>query len=198
MPEVTTLREAVGETGRISAVSSFPNRVSQTGITEAVFMDPAKDLAHFFSLSFQIETGLVVGLIVPPEEPMQLKAAVGLMIQPLPGCDLEFFNSVRERMEGAAFREWLEATPRDAEQIAGQLGLEDAPQFLGECEPAYACQCNREKVESVLRMMEREELNDMLEKDGCAEINCHFCAEAYHFSGADLHAIIEQCQAGHA
>lgn len=198
MPEVATLSEAVGSEGKISAVSSFPDRVGRKGITEAVFLDITRDLAHFLSLSFQIETGLVAGLIFSPEEPIRLAAATGLMLQPLPGCDPVYFNKVREGMEHPSFRQWLEETPRDTAEVVARLEVGEPPTFLEEASPSYSCNCSRHKVETVLRMLDQAELMDMLEKDGSADINCHFCAEHYHFSRADLQYLIEQCQAGHA
>lgn len=198
MPEVEGLSEAIGEGGKISAVSSFPDRVGQKGITEAPFADISRDLAYFLSLSFQIETGIVVGLIVRPDSPIQLTSALGLLIQPLPGCDPIVFDKVRMELERPAFREWMEESPQSAEDVVARMEVGEAPSFLGEVVPSYACNCSRRKVETVLRMLDQAELVDMLEKDGFAEIDCHFCAEHYHFSRADLQSLIQQCQAGHA
>ena len=198
MPEVESLGEALGNGGRISAVSSFPDKVGQKGITEAPFADITRDLAFFLSLSFQIETGIVVGLIIRPDSPIQLSSATGLLIQPLPGCDPLAFDHLRTEIEHPRFREWLEEQPRNAEEVAGRLDVGEAPSYLGEVTPHYVCNCSRQKVETVLRMLDQAELVDMLEKDGSAEIDCHFCAEHYYFSRADLQFLIEQCQAGHA
>lgn len=198
MPEVETLSEAMGDGGRISAVSSFPDRVGQKGITEAPFADITRDLAFFLSMSFQIETGIAVGLIVRPDSPIELAAATGLLIQPLPGCDPMVFDRVRNELEQPHFREWLEEEPRGAEEVILRLNVGEPPSIMGEVAPSYVCNCSRQKVESVLRMLDQAELVDMLEKDGSAEIDCHFCAEHYYFSRADLQSLIEQCQAGHA
>lgn len=198
MPEISTLSEALGKGGKISAVSSFPDRVGQKGITEAPFLDITRDLAHFLSLSFQIETGIVVGLIIRPDAPIQLSAATGLLLQPLPGCELADFDRLRVKIEHPEFRQWLEAKPRSTEEVVTRLDAGEAPLYLDETEPSYVCNCSRRKVETVLRMLDQAELEDMLEKDGSAEIDCHFCAEHYHFSRADLQTLIEQCQAGHA
>jgi molecular chaperone Hsp33 len=53
-------------------------------------------------------------------------------------------------------------------------------------------------VASVLRMFDPAELQDMLEQDGQAEVNCHFCAATYHFSRSDLETLLGQSQTGHA
>jgi molecular chaperone Hsp33 len=170
----------------------------RTGITEAIFQDLARDLAYFLSLSFQIETALAVGLNMPPEEPVQVPSASGLLMQPLPGCDPMDFDRVRQAVETQSFRDWLEAEPRAAGDILGRVALDEAPRYYGELEPEYTCQCSREKADNILRMIDPEELTDMIEKDGQAEINCHFCADSYLFSKVELREILRQSQAGNA
>ena len=127
MPEVETLQEALGEGGRISAVSSLPDRVGQKGITEAPFADITRDLAYFLSLSFQIETGIAVGLIIRPDSPIQLTSATGLLLQPLPGCDPIFFDRLRTEIERPQFRQWLAAEPRSPEEALARLQVGEEP-----------------------------------------------------------------------
>lgn len=196
-PEVGTVREAMGGDGMISGVTSFPGRVARQGTAPAVFGDVARDMAHFLSLSFQIETALVVGVNLPPVEPARVTYAGGILLQPLPGCELEFFDHVRRTLEEPTFREWMEAFPRQPEEMLEWVTAGEAPQILEETRPAFLCHCSREKVVSVLRMLDPAELQDMLEKDGQAEINCHFCASTYHFSRTDLQRLLQQSQAGH-
>ena len=198
MPEVATLAEAISGQGRIGVISSYPNREGRKGITPAIFCDVARDLAHFLSLSFQVETALVVGLIMPPEERIALKAAVGLLLQPLPGCDPEYFDQVRQGVERPDFREWLEASPHRPEEVVENLPVGGAARYLDESTPSYHCHCNHAKVEAVLRMLEPEELLDMLTKDGEAQVTCHFCAKNYAFSRPDLENLLRQSQSGHA
>ncbi|MBI4081266.1 MAG: Hsp33 family molecular chaperone HslO [Candidatus Lambdaproteobacteria bacterium] len=197
-PEVTTLSQAIGGSGQVSGVTSWPNRVGRKGITQAVFRDVSRDLAHFLSLSFGIESALVVGLNMPPLEPLRLRSAVGLLLQPLPGCDLTLFDRHRRTLEQRDFQGWLEAAPRPLEAMLERLGIAERPQLLGETEPSYRCQCSREKVESVLRMIEPEELRDMRDRDGKAEVNCQFCATTYVFSRSDLSALLRESQVGNA
>ncbi len=198
MPEVSTLDEAISGQGKIGVISSFPNRVGRRGTTPAVFRDIARDMAHFLSLSFQIETALVVGLIMPMAERVRLTAATGLLFQPLPGCDLEQFESVRRSIESPVFRQWLESSPHGPEEVVERLEIDEAPSYLDECTPTFECHCSHAKVEAVLRMFEPAELRDMIEKDGEAKVNCHFCAKLYIFSRTDLNTILQQSQFGHA
>ena len=197
--DVGTLNEALGGEGRLSAITSVPNKVLHTGITDGVFRDLPRDMAHLFSVSYQVETAFSAGLIVPPTEPVRVRYAVGLMLQPFPNADMEAFQSLRGIVEGAPFRSWLEEEPRTLETVMRRLEGETGDwHMLGELEPRFACGCTRDKVASVLRMFEPAELEDMVEKEGGAAVNCHFCAESYSFGKGELQAMIQQSQSGRA
>jgi molecular chaperone Hsp33 len=199
MADASTLAEAMGGEGRVTAITSLPNRVLHTGITAGVFRDVPLDMAHLLSLSFQVETALNVGLIMPPREPVTVQSALGVLLQPLPGADLEAFDAVRAGVEGGAFRDWLEAAPHSLEAVLERVAPPGAqPEVLQESYPRFTCGCSREKVESVLRMFDPAELEDMANTDGQADVTCHFCAAAYHFSRSELVTMLGQSQGGHA
>lgn len=197
--EVSTLDEAMGGEGRISAITSLPNRVLHTGITAGVFRDVPRDMAHLLSLSFQVETALNVGLMAPAAEPGTVSSALGVLLQALPGADLERCEALRQSVEAPDFRHWLERAPHALKTVLARLAPpDDPPQVLEEGRPRFTCHCSREKVTSVLRMFGPDELEDMLETEGQADVNCHFCAATYHFSRSDLETLLGQSQSGHA
>lgn len=193
------LEEAIGGEGRISAITSLPNKVLHTGITPGVFRDVPRDMAHLFSLSFQVETVLTVGLIIPPRQPVAVQSAIGIMVQPLPGADLMELEAIRQAVEGRGFRDWLEGDKRSLREVIERLSKNTGEwRVLGEIEPSFACGCTRGKVKSVLQMFETLELEDMLEKEGMAEVICHFCAESYRFEGGELETMIRESKTGNA
>lgn len=199
MERAGTLDAALGGQGRISAITSVPNKVLHTGITRGVFQDVHRDMAHLFSLSFQLETVFTVGLVIPPVSPVKVHSAIGIMVQPFPGADLMELEEVRLEVENGDFREWLEMKPHPLEHVLERLSIKTGGwEVLGEIEPRFVCGCSRNKVETVLRMFDRAELEDMLEKDGGANVNCHFCAESYLFESGEIEAMIRQSQSGHA
>ena len=55
----------------------------------------------------------------------------------------------------------------------------------------FQSSCNREKIERVLISLGREELANMIEKQGDAEARCEFCTEIYPFSREDIKRLLE-------
>jgi molecular chaperone Hsp33 len=51
--------------------------------------------------------------------------------------------------------------------------------------PRAQCRCSRRRVESVLKSLPQEELQD-LEVDGALEVTCEFCNSKYRFTLAEL------------
>lgn len=197
--KANTLEEALGGEGRLSAITSVPNKVTHTGITAGIFRNIPRDMAHLLSLSFQIESAMNVGLVLPPTEPAGVDSAIGVLLQPLPGGEMETFEAMREIVDSPDFQGWLEEGPHALEEVLHRITPrgEDS-RVLGELTPRFSCECSREKVEFVLRMFDPSEIQDMIEQEGRADVNCHFCAELYTFSRMDLESMLDQYQSGHA
>lgn len=198
MNEHTTLGQVVGDTGRIAAISSLPDKVLHTGITESVFQEIPRDIGHLLSLSFQVESAVTVGLIMPPKMPLEVISALGVLVQPLPGADLEAFQAFRQRVESPDFRAWLESGVHAPESVLEKLARDEPHEMLGSTEPEFFCECNREKVVSVLRMFEPEEMASILEEKGKVEVHCHFCGEAYTFDPPEVQSFMARENSGHA
>lgn len=62
-------------------------------------------------------------------------------------------------------------------------------------ETTWTCTCSRERVERMLRTLGEEELKDMLQTDGQAEVCCDFCNSKYHFDASALGQLIDQLAA---
>ena len=55
----------------------------------------------------------------------------------------------------------------------------------------YACGCSKDRVKRALLAMGREELQDLLEKEGQAEATCQFCTTRYVIPGEEIRAMLE-------
>ena len=57
--------------------------------------------------------------------------------------------------------------------------------------PMYECDCSKEHMADGLMTIGKEELQNIIETDGKAELVCHFCNTKYQFSEQDLKEIIK-------
>lgn len=117
------------------------------------------------------------------------KHVAGLMLQKLPGDEGDEDGWARA---GALFdtlgTDELLTTP--ATELLKRLFHEDGVQMLGDRPLAFACSCSTERVESMLVSLGSEEALAAAE-DGEAHIRCEFCGQAYRFSRARIHELLD-------
>ena len=58
-------------------------------------------------------------------------------------------------------------------------------------EMRWHCDCSRERLEQVLMTIGKEDLSEIIEEDGEAELVCQFCCKKYHFDKKELERILE-------
>jgi molecular chaperone Hsp33 len=56
----------------------------------------------------------------------------------------------------------------------------------------FHCQCSRSRSISALKLLGRDELSEILEEEGHAELTCHFCNEHYHVEALELQELIAE------
>ena len=106
--------------------------------------------------------------------------AAGLMLQKLPGDEGDDDGWTRA---GALF-DTLSATELldwPAETLLHRLFHEDGVQLLGHRPLGFACSCSRERVESMLAALGKEEALAAVADDE-AKVRCEFCGQHYLFS----------------
>lgn len=52
--------------------------------------------------------------------------------------------------------------------------------------PIFACQCSEEKMKSVLKMLGKEDVDQLINERGKVEIQCDFCNKTYQFDAIDV------------
>ncbi len=55
----------------------------------------------------------------------------------------------------------------------------------------FACSCSYERTASMLRSMQRQELEELLEERGVVEINCQFCLTSYPFDDDEIRKLFD-------
>ena len=67
-------------------------------------------------------------------------------------------------------------------------------EFLETIDVAYRCDCSKERMERAIVSLGKEQITDILNDTGEAEICCHFCDRKYTFDEDDLKRFIERAK----
>jgi len=141
------------------------------------------DLAYYLTESEQVPSA--VGLGAGLDKDGRISFCGGFLVQALPKADESELEAVMSHIASLPpLADMLQAGGPEAlpEQIFG-----DIPYTLLETRDLFfRCGCSREKVERALLSFDADELQDMREKDGGAEVTCEFCRQTYSFDGSDL------------
>lgn len=78
----------------------------------------------------------------------------------------------------------------DHEQILYRLFHEQPVRVFDPTQVQFACSCSRERSESALLALGKDDVEELLIEKGNIEIDCQFCNKHYHFSPADVRKLL--------
>ncbi len=172
--------------GTLSVIRNIPDKKPTMGFTALEEGEVAHNLARYFEISEQIPTAVNLGVLI--DKDAKIRASGGFIIQQLPAAQPLYADRIREN---------LARTPNVSDLMDMGLSLPDIlsrfvfsvpePELFEVHPVRYKCNCSRERFERALKLLGREELQEML--DGI-DPQCHFCNKSYHFSGGDIARII--------
>ncbi|NEO18422.1 MULTISPECIES: Hsp33 family molecular chaperone HslO [unclassified Moorena] len=183
---------AVGRDGFLYVVRDVGYGYPYSSTVELVSGEIGDDIANYLLNSEQTPSALVVGVFVGAQG---VTAAGGILIQVMPkaATDEALVQTLESRITKlSGFTPLLQANqtlPEIFEQLLGDMELVIFPetQMLH-----FNCGCSFDRMLGALKMLGKEELQDMIEKDGGAEATCHFCSEVYHANPDQLSQLIKE------
>ncbi|NEO90627.1 MAG: Hsp33 family molecular chaperone HslO [Moorea sp. SIO3G5] len=183
---------AVGRDGFLYVVRDVGYGYPYSSTVELVSGEIGDDIANYLLNSEQTPSALVVGVFVGAKG---VTAAGGILIQVMPkaATDEALVQTLESRITKlSGFTPLLQANqtlPEIFEQLLGDMELMIFPetQMLH-----FNCGCSFDRMLGALKMLGKEELQDMIEKDGGAEATCHFCSKVYHANPDQLSQLIKE------
>ena len=185
-------RPVLGNKGFLSVLRDLGGGEYYRSSVELKHFDFAKDLEEYFRASEQVRTYLTVSIVPDGTEP--LGGVAGVLIQTLPKGDPDVFEALGRRLHGERMlQQALAANPQSAPMaLVKALAGEHRVEVMSRYPLAYSCSCSKQRVLTALVAMGREELEDMLAKEGKAEVSCQFCTTQYVISGPEIREILQQ------
>ena len=182
---------AVGNRGTLTVIRDLRMKEPYVGSVGLLWGEIAEDIALYFVESEQIPTACGLGVLVDRDQ--SVLAAGGYLVQLLPGAGDEVSERLEASLRAAGpVTELLRADPDPEALLRTALpGLE--LDVLEKCPISYRCDCSRERMERALISLGREELRDMIEEQGGAELTCRFCDRVEKFSKEELEGLLASC-----
>jgi len=177
---------AVGKEGKMTVIKDMGMREPYIGQVNLVSGEIAEDFAMYFTASEQTPSLVSLGVLVDDEKVI---SAGGLIVQMLPGASETAIASVEHSVPMFAD---ISATIQEyhLEGAVNQLLLHLEPEVLEKKVPHYQCDCSRERIEGMLVTLGSEELQDMIDTQQGAQVDCHFCLKRYKFNADDLKVLL--------
>ena len=183
---------AVGYEGYINVIKDIGLKEPYVGICPLVSGEIAQDFAEYFAKSEQKNTAVALGVLVNKDG---VKSAGGYVITPMPDAtEEEIFKLEQNIFKAGAISKMLDENLSLKEigmKITGDENIEIIEENIV---PIYECDCSKEHMEEALQTIGKEELVNILEEDGKAELTCHFCNKKYNLTKEELKAIIDKIE----
>ena len=181
---------AVGTQGTLTVIKDFGYKEPYVGTIGLFSGEIADDLAMYFVESEQVPTACALGVLVGLDQ--SVTAAGGYLIQLLPGAGEDVISQIEAGVKklgpvSAALDRGL-----DAEGLLREV-LDGFELDILQTHPVeYRCACSRDRVVRALISLGRQELREMIEEQGQAELSWQFCDKVYRFSREELEEILAQ------
>lgn len=180
---------AVGSDGFLSVVKDLGLRENFTGRVPIVSGEIGDDFTYYFVKSEQIPSAVGVGVLVNPDH--SVKASGGFLIQVLPGAEESVITRVEQRLSEIPPISRLIDEGRTADDLLDDM-FPDHNYHILEKEPVrFRCTCSKEKFGQSIARLGASEIQTMIEEDHGADATCRFCKNNYHFTEADLEAMLQ-------
>ncbi|NLW24655.1 MAG: Hsp33 family molecular chaperone HslO [Clostridia bacterium] len=180
---------AVGK-GALYVTKDIGLKEPYTGSVPLISGEIGEDIASYLFSSEQTPSLVALGVLVNPD--LKVAASGGLIIQALPNAPEEILAKIEENIKDVKPISTLVKEGNGPKEIIKKFLPNTDIKILAEYPVCFKCKCNVERVKSVLLSLGKEELSDILKKEGKSQVRCHFCNEVYNFSKEDLEELITQ------
>ncbi len=183
---------AVGNEGFINVIKDIGLKEPYIGISPLTSGEIADDFANYFQTSEQRQTAVALGVLVDKNG---VRASGGYIISPMPDATEEQISIVEKSIfEAGAMSKMLDNNLTLKEIAQKVTGDKNAKVVDASIEPVYECECSKEKFSESLITLGKEQLTELIEEDGKAEIECQFCNKKYNFNKEELEEIRKECK----
>lgn len=171
---------AVGRQGQMTVIKDIGMKQPYVGTSNLISGEIASDFAYYYATSEQQPCGVTLGVGLDKN---YCKSAGGVFVQVMPNCpeDILFrLETVMYAMDEMSYQ----FDGSTAEQVIMRFFGEFDPVITESVEVSYKCNCNKHKINRVVRSLGKDEANAIIDEMGQIEVCCHFCGRKYVYDKA--------------
>lgn len=190
--------------GILTVIKDIGLREPWVGKIDFVSGEVAEDLTMYFFVSEQQSTSVALGEVIGTGG--SVEAAGGMIIQMMPDADQKTVEPLEQALsqmgsfsfllskaeENREIRTEEETLKAVLNQIFSQMPKEYQVEILEYRDLRWECDCSRKRLEQVMLTVGKEDLTQILEEDGHAEVVCQFCRKSYDFDQDQLTQLLAE------
>lgn len=181
---------AVGKDGMLTVIRDLRMKEPYVGSVALVSGEIGEDVTAYLAQSEQTPSACGLGVLVDVDR--SVRVAGGFLLQLLPGAP----ESVIQRLEQGIAQAGSVTTMLDQGMTLEQMlqAVTDHMDLMFfPAEPvAYRCYCTRQRVESTLISLGKEELAEIVSEGKTIHIECHFCDTDYSFTPEQIAKLLKE------
>lgn len=184
------VRRAVGTEGNINVAKDIGLKENFIGSTEIISGELGEDFSYYFYSSEQVPSIVALGVLVNPDN--TIKAAGGYVIQVMPDATEARIDELQELSK--SFRPVSELIDEGLtpEAIMNTLLGEENWNKLSEMPVSFQCNCSKERFLDAISSLDPTEIMAMIQEDGGAEVDCHFCRSTIWIDKSELGKLLQR------
>lgn len=187
------VKGAVGTEGMLSIVKDLGMKENFTGQSPIVSGEIAEDLTYYFAVSEQVPSSVGLGVLVDTDN--SILAAGGFIVQLMPNTDEETIAKLEQQLGSIEPVSTMIQRGLSPEEILEEVLGKGNVRILDKMPVTFDCNCSKERFAEGILGLGEGEIRDMIEEQGMAEAQCHFCLETYHYSKEELESLIDELHA---
>ena len=181
--------QAVGKHGMLYIIKDMGFGKPYLGMTPIISGEIAEDFTNYFATSEQTPSVVALGVLVDKNG---IRTAGGYKLSLMPDATDDIITKIEEQVKHIDPISKMLDENKTLEEIAKLVTGDNNIEILSEVNPQYKCNCSKEKFEKGLISIGKEELKNIIEEDGKAEILCNFCNKKYNFTKEELEQLLEK------
>lgn len=186
------VKGAVGTEGFLTITKDQGLKTPFVGQVPLISGELGEDFTYYMAVSEQTPSSFGLSVLVNPDESVEV--AGGFMIQVLPDVSEETISQLEQDLARLPPVSSILTESKSLENLLTNLVGENNYRILEEMPVAFKCDCSKERFADAIISLGKTEIQAMIDEDGGAQAECHFCRRKYNYSIEELESLKEKAE----